>query len=115
MKTKLRLVLGTLIKTQNSQEYGRMIMASLKELGNHILAQKASKLLQAKPQVFGMLLMSPEDIGIPILKAQADNGRKMMHLTLVPGSILDPIISLEGGQMKMELPKEAGNQMKPYQ
>ena len=115
MKTKLRPVLGTSTKTQNSQEYGRMIMASLKELGNHILAQKASKLLQAKPQVFGILLMSPKDTGTPMMKAQADNGRKMMHLTLVLGSILDPIISLEGGQMKMELPKEAGNQMKPCQ
>ena len=88
-------------------------MANSKELMNHILASKTLKLLQARPQVFGMLLMSQEDTGTPILKAQADNGRKMMHLTLVPGSILDPIISLEGGQMKMELPKEAGNQMKP--
>ena len=114
MKTKLRPVLGTLIKVQISLEFGKMIMANSKEPGNHMQAQKTSKLLQARPQVFGMLLMSPKDIGTQTPKALEDYGRKMMHLTLVPGNILDLTISLEGGQMMTELLKAVGNQMKPH-
>ena len=82
---------------------------------NHILASKTLKLLQARPQVFGMLLMSPKDIGTQTPKALEDSGRKMMDLTLVSGNILALIISLEGGKMKTELLKAVGNQMKPYQ
>ena len=36
-----------------------------------------------------------------------------MDLTLVSGNILALIISLEGGKMKTELPKEVGYQMRP--
>ena len=36
MKTKLRLVLGILMKVQISLEFGKMIMANSKEPGNHI-------------------------------------------------------------------------------
>ena len=110
----LDLVHGTLILTLKILDTGMTMKAFSKEPGLLMMIYH-SKLQLAILQVSGTLPISLLDSGIRIKRALEDTGRKMTALTQVPGNILDLIISLEGGQMKMELPKEAGNQMNPYQ
>ena len=110
----LDLVHGTLILTLKILDTGMTTKAFSKEPGLLMMIYH-SKLQLAILQVSGTLPMILLDSGTRIKKALEDTGRKMTALTQVPGNILDLIISLEGGQMKTELNKEVGCQMRTSQ